>query len=130
MCGRIGHNRKACPQHIRETTNDMGNDQSQESNSKGDTTPIHKGVEKNNEGCGDWMVVSRCKPSSKNAAKFRGSEVNYTVESSQASSVNLASRALGYDKIDGKRKASHLLPNNAPRETDRMHRSSRRLSGP
>ena len=51
------------------------------------------------------MVVSRRKPSSKNATKFRGSKENYTAESSQAPSVNSASRALGYDKIDGKRKA-------------------------
>ena len=48
------------------------------------------------------MVVSRHKPSSKNAAKFRCSEENSTAESSQASSVNSASRVLGYDKIDGK----------------------------
>ena len=76
------------------------------------------------------MVVSRHKPSSKNAAKFRCSEENSAAESSQASSVNSASRVLGYDKIDGKRKASHLMPNNAPRETDRTHRSSHRFSGP
>nr|POE95235.1 putative ribonuclease h protein [Quercus suber] len=50
-------------------------------------------------------------------------------ESSQASSVNSVSRALGYDKIDGKRKASHLMPNNTLREADRMHRSSCRFSG-
>ena len=76
------------------------------------------------------MVVSRHKPSSKNAAKFRCSEENSAAESSQASSVNSASRVLGYDKIDGKRKASHLMPNNALRETDRTHRSSRRFSRP
>ena len=76
------------------------------------------------------MVVLRRKPSSKNATKFRGSKENYTAESSQAPSVNSASRALGYDKIDGKRKASHLLPNNAPRKTIRMHKSSRRFSRP
>ena len=74
------------------------------------------------------MVVSRRKPSSKNATKFRGSKENYTAESSQAPSVNSASRALGYDKIDGKRKASHLLPNNATREIDRVLRSSHRFS--
>ena len=46
LCGRIGHKREACPQHIRETTNDIGKDQSQESNNKGDATPIDKGVKK------------------------------------------------------------------------------------
>ena len=79
----------------------------------------------NNEG----MVVSRRKPSAKHTAKFRGVEENFTAESSQTPSVNSTSGALGYDKSDGKRKASHLLPNNATRETDRMLKSSHRFSG-
>ena len=74
------------------------------------------------------MVVSRRKPSAKHTAKFRGVEENFTVESSQTPSVNSAFGALGYDKSDGKRKASHLLPNNATREIDRVLRSSHRFS--
>ena len=124
LCGRIGHKREACPQLIKETTNDIGKDQSQESDSKGDANHTHKGV-KNNEGYGDWMVVTRRKPSAKHTAKFRGGEEIFTAESSQTPSVNSASGALGYDKSDDKRKASHLVPNNANRETDRMPRSSR-----
>ena len=71
------------------------------------------------------MVVTRRKPSAKHTAKFRGGEEIFTAESSQTPSVNSASGALGYDKSDDKRKASHLVPNNANRETDRMPRSSR-----
>ena len=130
LCGRLGHKKEACPYHIREPTKDMGTEQSQEPVSKGDATSVDKGVENKNEGYGDWMVVSRHKPSSKNATKFRDSEESNAAESSQTQSVNSASRALGFDKIDGKRKASHLMPNNMTRGADRTHKSSHRNLGP
>lgn len=129
-CGRIGHKREACPYHIRENPKDMGTEQCHEPESKDNATPLDKGVEGKNEGYGDWMVVSRRKTSTKIAAKVLVLEVSNTAESSQAPSVNSTSRTVGLDKIDGKRKASHLIPSDTLKEADKTYRSSRRNSGP
>lgn len=97
-CGRIGHKREACPYYIREPTKEMGMEQNHESENTSNATPIDKGVEGKNEGYGDWMVVSRCKPLNKTKAKLLGPEMSNLAELSQTSSSNSNSRMLGHDK--------------------------------
>nr|XP_023919428.1 uncharacterized protein LOC112030992 [Quercus suber]POF01646.1 uncharacterized protein CFP56_70351 [Quercus suber] len=128
-CGRIGHKREACPYHIRENPKDMGTEKSHEPVYMGNDTPLDKGMEGKNEGYGEWMVVSRHKPPTKVAAKFVGSEVSDTAESSQAVSANSVYRTLGVDMTDGKRKAGHLVPSDMLKEADKTHKSSHRTSG-
>ncbi|KAK9994007.1 hypothetical protein SO802_023710 [Lithocarpus litseifolius] len=129
-CGRIGHKREACPYHIRETPKDVGTEQSLTPDKNGNDTPLDKGVEGKKEDYGDWMVVSRRKPSNKNTAKLIGLGVSYTAESSQAPSCNSGSRMLGHDKTEGKRKACHLMPSDKLRGADKTFTSNRRNAGP
>lgn len=90
---------------------------------------MDKGVERKNEGYGDWMVVSRHKLPNKTKAKILGLKMSNTAKSSQAPSSNADSRTLGHNKKEGKRKASHLMPREMLKEADETSRSSQGKSG-
>nr|POE69593.1 uncharacterized protein CFP56_14399 [Quercus suber] len=91
-CGRIGHYREACPFVVREySTSTQGsseNNGQEEQNPGAGNSEMEKNVRGQKEDYGEWMLVTRHKPSNRGREKPNGSSGSQMGESSN----------LGYDK--------------------------------
>ena len=118
-CRRIGHGREVCPFLVwgqsRGVQDEHGSGSQEVQSGIAATPVVEETVASQQDEYGNWMIVTRRKPFSKNRDKLSGSSGSQADESSHLLVEKTLHRAGENDRVAGKRKAPVL-------QGDRSHR--------
>lgn len=119
-CGRIGHNREVCPFLVYGNSEGAQVDQRSGSQEEQRGVAVIPEVEKvpanQQDGYGDWMIVTQHKPMNRDRDKLNGASVSQADKPSQTSYEKTLPRAGDVDRTAGKRKAPLIQVNRSHKE--------------